>query len=298
MSRTSFASSAAAIVGAVLVTSLLSAAPAQGQEKLPLVVSDAWLAKRLDAPKQVILHAAATKAEYDAGHVPGARLMPFSTYAPTRDGLSSQMASVAQLDSALEAVGVSDGDALVIYGQPLQVARLLVTLDYLGLKGRAAVLDGGIDAWREGGRPVSTEVPTVSAGSFTPRVDSTVVADLAFVQGAAEQKNVRILDARAPEFYLGHSPGQMPRAGHIPGAKNVPFSSLTSELTTQRDEGKVRRLFAQAGVGAGDTVVTYCHIGMQASLLYLAARRLGLNARIYDGSWEEWSKNAALPSEK
>ena len=97
---------------------------------------------------------------------------------------------------------------------------------------------------------------------------------------------VTVLDVRPFEEYS---------AGHIPGAANVPFSQLTGELTQLRDQPKLSRLFAAAGVKPGDTVVTYCHIGMQASLLYLAARRAGLNARIYDGSWEEWSKKAELP---
>ena len=132
-------------------------------------------------------------------------------------------------------------------------------------------------------------------GSFTPAVDSSIIADVAYVQGAADRKGVRILDARAPEFYLGLNAGQMPRAGHIPGARNIPFSSLTGELTTQREQGKIAKLFAQAGAAKGDTVVTYCHIGMQASLLYLAARRLGFDAKIYDGSFEEWSKKSELP---
>jgi thiosulfate/3-mercaptopyruvate sulfurtransferase len=76
---------------------------------------------------------------------------------------------------------------------------------------------------------------------------------------------------------------------------NVPFSSLTGELTSLRDEGRVRRLFETAGAAPGDTVVTYCHVGLQASLLYLSARRLGFAAKIYDGSYEDWSRNTALP---
>lgn len=281
----------AAALLAISLVPLLAAA----QGATPLVVSGDWLARRLDSPRQVIIHALSQRADYDAGHVPGARPLLFATYAVQLDGLSSQMAPVAQLDSALEAIGVGDGDHVVIYGQPLQVARLFVTLEYLGLKGKVSVLDGGIDAWRKAGHPVSTEVPTVARGSFTPRVDTSVVADAAYVGAAATRAGVKILDARAPEFFLGESAGRMPRAGRIPGARNVPFSTLTGELTTQREEGEVRRLFTQAGVAAGDTVVTYCHIGMQASLLYLAARRLGFDARMYDGSFEEWSRKSELP---
>lgn len=294
--------SSRSIAALTFALSVVSAAPivradAQGRtpDAVPLIVNGDWLARRLTDARQVIIHAAASRPEYDAGHVPGARLLLFGTYAPTLEGLNSQMPPVAQLDSALEAIGVNDGDRLVIYGQPLQVARLLVTLDYLGLKGRASVLDGGIDAWRDAGRAISREAPTVTRGTFTPNVDPSVIADIGWVSQNTGTSGVRILDARAPEFYLGYSPGQMPRAGHIPGAVNIPFSQLTGELTQLRDEPKLSRLFAAAGVKRGDTVVTYCHIGMQASLLYFAARRLGYNARIFDGSFEEWSKKSDLP---
>lgn len=286
-----------ALALALALASPITRADAQGRtpNAVPLVVNGDWLATHLTDARQVIIHAASSRPEYDAGHVPGARLLLFGTYAPTLEGLNSQMAPVAQLDSALEAIGVNDGDRLVIYGQPLQVARLLVTLDYLGLKGRASVLDGGIDAWRDAGRQMSREAPTVARGTFTPNVDASVIADIGWVSQNTGSNGVRILDARAPEFYLGYSPGQMPRAGHIPGAVNIPFSQLTGELTQLRDEPKLSRLFAAAGVKQGDTVVTYCHIGMQASLLYFAARRLGYNARIFDGSFEEWSKKSELP---
>lgn len=287
----------AALTLALALASPFTRADAQGRtpNAVPLVVNGDWLAKHLTDARQVIIHAASSRPEYDAGHVPGARLLLFGTYAPTLEGLSTQLAPVAQLDSALESLGVNDGDRLVIYGQPIPVARLLVTLDYLGLRGRASVLDGGIDAWRDAGRPISREAPTVARGTFTPNVDASVIADIGWVSQNTGGNGVRILDARAPEFYLGYSPGQMPRAGHIPGAANIPFSQLTGELTQLRDEPKLSRLFAAAGVKQGDTVVTYCHIGMQASLLYFAARRLGYNARIFDGSFEEWSKKSDLP---
>jgi len=288
---------AVAFAALPLVVAPLQRADAQGAgaPSLPLVVDGAWLSSHLTDARQVIVHAAASRPEYEAGHVPGARLLLFASYAPTLEGLSSQMPPVAVLDSVLESIGVNDGDRLVIYGQPLQMARLLVTLEHLGLKGRVSVLDGGIDAWRDAGRPVSRELPAVTRGSFTPKVDPGVIADIAWVSANTATGGVAIIDARAPEFYLGYSPGQMPRGGHIPGAKNVPFSALTTELTKLREGPKLSRLFSAAGVKRGDTVVTYCHIGMQASLLYLAARRQGYDARIFDGSFEEWSKRSDLP---
>jgi thiosulfate/3-mercaptopyruvate sulfurtransferase len=169
-----------------------------------------------------------------------------------------------------------------------------MTMEHAGLRGRVSVLDGSIDTWRESGRTVSMESVTPEAGSFTPRLANNV-ADVAWVQANSAAKGVALLDARAPEFYLGYSAGAMPRAGHIPNARNIPFSSLTGELSQFREAGKVRKLFEAAGVAKGDTVVTYCHIGLQASLLYFTARRLGFEAKVYDGSFEEWSKKPELP---
>ncbi|MEP7382513.1 MAG: rhodanese-like domain-containing protein [Gemmatimonadota bacterium] len=288
----------AAASAIVLLLAALPQAPhaqVRPASPVPLMVNGEWLSKHLGDRNQMIVHAAASRAEYDAGHVAGARVLLFASYAPSLAGLSSQMPSTAVLDSVMEGIGLNDGDRVIIYGQPLQVARLLVTLEHLGLKGRVSVLDGGMDAWRDAGRLVSRDSVPVTPGHFTPKVDPSVIADIDWVSANTTTRGVSILDARTPEFYLGYSPGQMPRAGHIPGAKNVPYSQLTGELTTLRAEPKLRHAFASAGVQAGDTVVTYCHIGMQASLLYYAARRLGYHARIFDGSWEEWSKKAELP---
>jgi thiosulfate/3-mercaptopyruvate sulfurtransferase len=87
----------------------------------------------------------------------------------------------------------------------------------------------------------------------------------------------------------------MARAGHIPTAGNVPLTSLTAENGELRGVGRVRSLIQRAGAAQGDSVITYCHIGMQASLLWLQARIAGYNARVFDGSWQAWSKDASLP---
>jgi thiosulfate/3-mercaptopyruvate sulfurtransferase len=242
----------------------------------------------------VVLHVASSRGEYDAGHVPGARYLPFTLVGPALNGLTLQVPEVGAIDSLLESVGVNDDQRVILYGQPLQVARTFMTMEHVGLRGKVSVLDGSIDTWRESGRVVSMESVTPRPGKFTPRLANNV-ADVAWIQANSASKGVALLDARAPEFYLGFSAGAMPRAGHIPNARNIPYSSLTGELSQFRDEGKVRRLFEAAGVAKGDTVVTYCHIGLQASLLYFTARRLGYEAKVYDGSFEEWSKKPELP---
>ncbi|MBC7895486.1 MAG: sulfurtransferase [Cytophagaceae bacterium] len=272
---------------------VLAAANATAQGK-PVLVDGKWLAGHLTDRAVAVVHVVQSPFEYHAGHLPGARLLPLSAVSVNMDGLTAQLAPPAQVDSVLESLGVSDGQHVVLYGQPLAVARAFVTLERFGLKGSVSVLDGGLDLWRESGRPTTREVTAVKPGSFTPRVDDTVV-DAAWISANGQKAGTKVLDARAPEFYLGVTPGATARAGHIPGATNLPFSSLTGELTTMRETGKIRRLFEQAGVGKGDSVVTYCHIGMQASLLYFAARTLGIPVRIYDGSWEDWAKRSELP---
>ena len=91
----------------------------------------------------------------------------------------------------------------------------------------------------------------------------------------------------------------MPRAGHIPHAKSIPFSTLVEESTNKfKSANALRALFTSAGVNERDSVATYCHIGQQASLLYFVARYLGYEAHLYDGSFQGWSNQSDLPVEK
>ena len=275
-------------------TLLLVAAGRAGAQGNPVLVTAKWLEPRLGDAKVAVVHIAAGRPEYDAGHLTGARFLPLPALSIQSDGLQAQIAPIAQIDSVLESIGISDGQHVVLYGQSLAVARAFVTLERAGLRGQVSVLNGGLDAWREDGRLVSRVDAVHAKGTFTPRVEDTVV-DAPWITQNGTRSGIKIIDARVPEFYLGYSPGATARPGHIPGASNVPFSSLAGELTTMREPGKIRRLFAEAGVAKSDTVVTYCHIGMQASLLYLAARSLGIPAKIYDGSYEDWAKRSDLP---
>ncbi len=271
-------------------------AAAAAQTAQPLV-SISWLEQHLTDPKVVVIHAGMQKADYDAGHIPGARWLAWQAYTASRQNdLSTELPALAALDSALEAIGVSDDSRIVITGGPItNTARLYFTLDYFGLGDRVSVLDGGIDAWRESGRATEQTTPNVKRGSLTLRPVAARLADAGFVSANLQNSAVTVLDARAPEFYSGLASNNNPRPGRVPGARNVPFTWLTGELSTFRDTAKLARLFERAGVKKGTKVVTYCHIGMQASVLYLAARILGYEAAVYDGSFEDWSKRSDLP---
>src|SRR5262249_12127902 len=157
------------------------------------------------------------------------------------------------------------------------------TLDYLGLGDRTSILDGGMPAWQAENRPVTAEVKASQAGNFTPHPNPNLVVDAAWVNGNINKPGVTIIDARDSRFYTGESAGGMPRAGHIPSAKSIPFGRVVEDSNKFKSEQALRQIFDNAGVKQNDRVATYCHIGQQASLLYFVAKYLGYEAHLYDG---------------
>lgn len=260
------------------------------------VVSPEWLSEHLHDRGLVVVQVAGNRREYTSGHIPGARMLWFGALAPSNPDLTSEVPPLPQLDSIIESLGISDDSRVVLYATQLgpAVGRAYMTLDYVGFGARTAVLDGGLAAWKARGFAVATDAPQVARGTFTPRVNSPVVVDASFVKASIDKPGVKILDARTPNFYNGEG-GGMPRPGHIPSAANVPFTSLLDENGMLKSREAVTALLAGAGVKPGDRIVTYCHIGQQASLLYFASRYAGFVTSLYDGSFEDWSGRTELP---
>jgi thiosulfate/3-mercaptopyruvate sulfurtransferase len=154
-----------------------------------------------------------------------------------------------------------------------------------------------LPAWLAEKRPVTAETLAPKPGKFTPRPNPKLVVDSVWVSANLNKPNVAILDARDGKFYDGTEKGMMPRAGHIPRAKNISFGSLVEDSNKFKSPEALRQLFANAGVKGDQTVATYCHIGQQASLLYFVARYLGYDAHLYDGSFQDWSNRPEMPVE-
>ena len=267
-----------------------------------LLVSPAWLGDRLGAPGLVVFHVG-DRAGYAAEHIPGARHLAATVElsTPRMDGqLFLELPARSVLDSVLSAKGVSNRSRIVLYaadGQHTATTRALFTLEYAGLRGRVSILDGGFAAWKREGRPVTTEEPSYARTRFVSRPDSSLVATTEFVRAHLTDPGTRIVDARDTSFYHGRETRQG-RNGRIPGALSLPFLTMIDSSGYLRPVLLLQAQFAGAGISAGETVVTYCHIGQQATLVWFAARLLGYQARVYDGSFQDWARRAELPVEK
>ncbi len=290
-----------AAAAALLLSTPVAAQRAAPAPPSPLVSAE-WLGQHLRDPGLVLLHVG-EKADFDREHLPGARFVSLDDVSlPPAEGegaLTLQMAEEPQIRAALEDLGVSEGSTVVVYpaaNNLTAATRLVFALQYAGLGAQTALLDGGMEAWKRGGRPVTAEAASPPRGSLSPRAPLDLIVGAEWVRDHLHSPGVTVVDARAPEFYDGTREAG-PRLGHIAGAVSLPSSELVGDDLLLRDPDRLRALFESAGVKPGDTVVAYCHIGQQASAVAFAARLLGYDVKLYDGSFQEWSRRPELPVE-
>ena len=280
------------------MASMASLAAQPGREAL--LIDPAALAARLDAPDTVLLHVG-DPAAYAVAHIPGARLVPQAGLAAPRGAdpgaLILELPDAATLRGQLQQLGIAPSSRIVVYfgkDEFPQATRVLYTLDAAGWGERVSLLDGGLPEWQRQGRPVTAAAPTVAASSLPALQLKPRSADAAFIQANTGKPKVLLLDARASQFYTGAETSRAQattRAGHLPGARSVPFTAVASPALRIKPQDELAKLFADAGAKPGDKVVVYCHVGQQASAVQFAARLAGLDAVIYDGSFQEWAQN-------
>ena len=270
-----------------------SAAPnARAANAAPMLVDTKWVAEHINDRDVVVLHVG-TKAQYDSGHVAGSRHVSLEELAlpQVQGGLTLQMAGAEQLTAWAVRNGIGDKTRVIVVPHDFNLqsaTRVFFTLAYLGAGDRASLMDGGYQAWKGEQRAVSTTAPAAApAVTFTPRVRSDLIAQVSQVEAATQDKSRYIVDARLTRFYNGDG-GGYPRPGHIPTAVNIPISSV-SVNGFLRPRAELDALFAAQQVDRSKPVITYCHIGQQATLLWFVATLLERDARMYDGSFQEWS---------
>lgn len=289
--------SCAALAVLAALASAASAAPAQSPRDR-LLVTPSWLAAHLDDPELVLLHVGEAD-EYAAAHIPGARLVRMEDVSTGHDAGEPMLQTLPpdELRGRLETLGISDGSRIVVYYGNDWVSpatRIVFALDHAGLGARTSLLDGGMQAWRAAGNPVTDRVPPPRRGRLSRLRPRKLVVDAAWVLRNLRTPGVAVVDGRAAVFYDGVRASRQ-RHGHIAGARSIPFTAVTDERLRLRSPAELAALFRDAGIRPGDTIVAYCHIGQQATAVLFAARTLGYDVRLYDGSFEEWGARAELP---
>jgi thiosulfate/3-mercaptopyruvate sulfurtransferase len=265
----------------------------------PMLVTVDWLGDHLNDPSLVLLEIG-DKKDYDKGHIPGAQFLEYESMStPHGQGLMLELPPVEQLVSVFERLGVSNRSHIVLYfgtNWVTPTTRVYWTLDYLGLGDRTSILNGGLVAWQAKHHPASTETKQPAKGSITPAPRKEIVADADWVSSHLNKPTVSIIDARTHDFYNGSQSDGNPRSGHIPGASNLVYLDVVDQDNNKfKSADALKELFRAAGLKPGNLMVSYCHIGQRATVLYFTAKMLGYDAKMYDGSWEDWSHRTNLP---
>jgi len=295
-------SSMKARLTATLLIAMGAGAPTALAGQADILVSTEWVAERLQDPGLVLLHVGSAES-FEQGRIAGARLMEMAEFAPEIGGLVTEMPDAASLRDVLERAGVSSDSRIVVYSasSPPQIAaRLYLTLVHFGLSARASMLDGGLTAWRAEGRPESTEAVYVRRGTLPElRAGTDLVVDHEYVGARIADGAATLLDARDRGFWTGeeHLAMRALRPGRIPGARSIPFRDMVDEQGRLHSVERLAAIFREAGVDEGKPIIVYCHVGQQASLTGLAAKVLGREMKLYDGSYQDWSHREDLPVE-
>ncbi len=242
------------------------------------LVSTDWLAKHLRDPDLRVLDASwylpamarDAKAEYEAGHIPGARFFDIDEISDQRSNLPHMAPPPEKFISRMRAMGVGDGHQVVIYdGFGLfSAARVWWTFRLMG-KMDVAVLDGGFPKWKAEGREIEDMPPIVRDRHMTVSRQNQLVKDVTQVAHAAKLGEAEILDARGASRFRGEAAEPRPglRSGHIPGSKNVPFGDVLNADGTMKSPADLKAVFEGAGVDLKKPAITSCGSGVTAAVL-------------------------------
>jgi thiosulfate/3-mercaptopyruvate sulfurtransferase len=264
------------------------------------IVSVEWLLEHKNDPDLVILHVSYIISEYQREHIEGARFLWTGSLSNSTPEGNSVPLPVTSMKKTLQKLGISNHSEIVLTfmnGNLILTCRMYMILDYLGLGDQTCILNGGVDAWKASGNQVTSKIPDYKKGKFIPEVQNDVFVDTTWILKNLKNKDVVLIDARPIPYYEGKA--GTPRAGHIPGAINIPNTKLYDENTFKfLPDDKLKELFNKPEILTSNEIVSYCFVGNSGSSIYFIARHLGYKVRLYDGSMEEWANRFDLPMEK
>src|ERR1700704_2677526 len=269
-----------------------------------VLVTTQWAEENLDTPGVVFAEVDEDTTAYDGGHIRGAVKLDWRK--DLQDPVRRDFVSKEGFESLLSEKGISNDDLVVLYGGNNNWFAAYAYW-YFKLYGHENVklLDGGRKKWELDGRPLSSDAVSRPATSYTAKApDNAIRAFRDEVIAAINAKN--LVDVRSPDEFSGKilAPAHLPqeqsqRAGHIPGAINVPWSKAANEDGTFKSDEDLAKLYAEAGLDGQKETIAYCRIGERSSHTWFVLQELlgHNNVKNYDGSWTEYGSLVGVPIE-
>lgn len=266
------------------------------------LVSAEWVAQNLNNPSVVLVEVDEDTSLYEQGHIEGA--ITFHWCDDLQDGLIRDLISKEKFEALLSKSGISNDTTVILYGGN---NNWFATYAFWYFKiyghGDVRLLDGGRKRWELDGRPFVTDLPTRTATRYVAKArDNTIRAFRDEVISAIGKSN--IVDVRSPAEFSGElaAPAHLPQEGgqikgHIPTAKNIPWSKAANEDGTFKSDSELKDLYIGAGVDLAKDTIAYCRIGERSAFSWFVLHELlnVSNVKNYDGSWTEYGSLVGVP---
>lgn len=295
----------ALVAATVGLTGFLVAGPASASTATtPNIVETSWLEDNLNNPKVRVIEVSTDPGVYEKGHIPGA--VNFRWHTDFVDAVNRDIVQRKRFQDLVQAAGINTDSTVVLYGDKNNwfAAWGVWIFKTYGAKD-VRILNGGRDKWVKEGRALTPAVAAVKKGNFSASVaDRKLRAFLPDVVriGRKIDRKTKLVDIRSADEFSGKifAPAGFQelaiRAGHIPTAKNVPWSTAVNSDGTFKSPAELKKIYADAGIDGNTPIIVYCRIGERAAhTWFVLSQILGYEVRLYDGSWTEYGNSVGVP---